>query len=94
MIVVLPELSVAPGLVVWAVVTHLTTFDVSNPFDATRVTPEVAWHRALGPVLIVYVVLNSYTMVVGSWALSTSARRMPALDLLDEQNRRQDEEVT
>ena len=89
-VVVLGELAVLLGLVgglVGVALAFLTPYMVRPVPDVVWLpaawTPEVAWHRILGPIASVLAIWLGYAIVVVSLRMSRIAAKLERIDLLD-----------
>lgn len=71
------------GLLLSFVVPYLIPPVPENPWNPSSWGPEVAWHRILGPAILVWGIWLTYAIVIVSLRLSKIARRLCRIDLLD-----------
>ena len=71
------------GLLLAIVTPHVVPPVVSAPWNPSHWNPEVAWHRILGPPILVCLCWLAYAVVTVSTRLSRLARDLHRIDLLD-----------
>ena len=71
------------GFVVALLLPYITPPVPQSPWHPSSWNAEVAWHRVLGPAMLVIVIWHGYAVMTVSKRMSNIARRLSNIDLLD-----------
>ncbi len=71
------------GLALALITPYLAPPVPDSPWHPSNWNAEIAWHRLIGPAMMIVVIWHAYAVVIVSTRLSSIARKLSQIDLLD-----------